>query len=120
MRDLLSIKIDLVTLQHIFSAHKHILRDLPKACHELYGDMQKRQAYELYIEDLMTKLDKILSTLRFLVEIVQSLTDTYNTMLSLTTNTTITRLTVFSVITGVMTIIVGAYGMNVSLPGGLV
>ncbi|HKL44389.1 MAG TPA: CorA family divalent cation transporter, partial [Candidatus Absconditabacterales bacterium] len=42
---------------------------------------------------------------------------TYNSLMSIKTNSMISILTIFTAIIGIMTFITGLYGMNVSLPG---
>lgn len=49
-------------------------------------------------------------------ENVDSLYDTYSSLVSMKTNRAVTTLTIFTAVLGVMTLITGWYGMNVSLP----
>ena len=53
----------------------------------------------LYIEDLDSKLDKILDNISLNYESLKSLTETYRSLIDLQTNKTLTRLTIVTVAT---------------------
>lgn len=99
-------------LKYTFLPQKEILREMQKVCSGFY-----EWDLDVYFEDLDYKLDKIINTTLILYETIQSLTDTYDAMLNLQTNSIIRVLTVFTAITWILTFISWFYGMNVNLPG---
>lgn len=105
-------KRNIVFLKHTFLPQEEILMDLQKEIPKLY-----KEDLEVYFEDLESKLGKISNTIEISFENVDSLGETYNTLMTIKTNSVISVLTIFSVITGVLTLISGIYGMNVTLPG---
>jgi magnesium transporter len=72
---------------------------------------------DVYFEDLVYKLDKITNTLSVWFENIDSLSDTYNSLMSIKTNSMIGVLTIFAAITWVLTLVSWIYGMNITLPG---
>lgn len=62
------------------------------------------------------KLEKIWSNLENLKELIESLQDTNESIISHTTNNVIKTLTIFSVLMLPLNLLVGIYGMNVHLP----
>lgn len=102
-----------VIMKHMFLPHQEIIALLQEEVIKFFwGEL------DVYFEDLAYKIDKILNTVEILHEDIESLYDTYNAMVNMKTNTIITVLTMFSVVTGILTWIAGIYGMNVPLPGG--
>lgn len=59
----------------------------------------------MYFEDLESKLDKIMNTTLILYETTQSLTETYDALMNIQTNTIIRVLTILTAITGILTLI---------------
>ena len=117
IEQLLSKKINMIILQHIFSPQEEILDDLTKQAEEMFGKKDfKQQQMELYIDDLVSKRDKIIGTISLLYDTVDSLTWSYNALMTIKTNRKITVLTVFTAVLWVLTLVVGAYGMNIQLP----
>lgn len=115
---LMTKKLNMVALTHMFRPQRETLVELNKALKRIHGaNTHKEEEYGLYIDDLDAKLDKILNNTSKTYETVKSLADTYDTILSIKTNRNIVILTIFTAITGILTLIVGAYGMNVPLPG---
>jgi magnesium transporter len=72
---------------------------------------------DVYFEDLVYKLDKIMNTLSVWFENIDSLSDTYNSLMNIKTNSMIGVLTIFAAITWILTLISWIYGMNITLPG---
>jgi magnesium transporter len=100
-----------VTLKHMFMPHQEIVWLLQEEMLKFFwGEL------DVYFEDLAYKIDKILNTVEILHEDIESLYDTYNAMVNMRTNTIITVLTIFTALTGIMTLISGIFGMNVPLP----
>ena len=90
---------------------KEILDEIQGVCEWFY-----EWDLDVYFVDLQSKLDKIINTNLLLYETIQSLTDTYDAMLNLQTNSIIRMLTVFTALTWIMTFISWFYGMNIALP----
>jgi len=105
-------KRNIVFLKHTFLPHEEILEELQKIIPQFY-----KEELDVYFEDLESKLGKITNTINISFENTDSLGETYNTLMTIKTNSVINVLTIFSVITGVLTLISGIYGMNVTLPG---
>ena len=72
---------------------------------------------EVYFDDAVDKIEKIWSSLENMKELIESLQDTNESIISHTTNNVIKILTVFSVVMLPLTFLTGLYGMNVALPG---
>ena len=87
-------KRNIVLLKHIFAPQEEIMEELAKNLPKLYED-----ELDVYFDDLEYLLDKIQNSTELLFENVESLTDTYNTMMNIKTNTIITILTIFTAIT---------------------
>lgn len=100
-----------VTLKHMFMPHQEIIGLLQEEMLKFFGG-----ELDVYFEDLAYKVDKILNTVEILHEDIESLYDTYNAMVNMRTNTIITVLTIFTALTGIMTLISWVFGMNVPLP----
>ncbi len=118
LEELMAKKINMITLQHIFRAQRQTLHEfksiLKKVLHTADEEIQDAK---LYVEDLDAKLDKILDTISLNYNSLQSLWDTYASLIDLQTNKTISYLTVVTVWFWFITLLAGLYGMNVSLPG---
>lgn len=118
LQELLSKKINMSTLQHIFRAQRQTLQEFKSILKKvLHTDQDDVEDAKLYIEDLDAKLDKILDTISLNYNSLQSLGDTYASLIDLQTNKTISYLTVVTVGFGFITLLAGLYGMNVALPG---
>ena len=94
LEDLMIKKRNIVSLKHMFMPHQDILQDLQKMIYKIY-----QEELDVYFEDLSYKHDKIMNNLAVSFENVESLSETYNTLMNLKTNSVINVLTVFSVIT---------------------
>jgi magnesium transporter len=72
----------------------------------------------VYYGDMSDHMDKIWDGLCEYKDIIESLSDTFNSLSSNRINEILRVLTILTVISAVLTVIVGFYGMNVPLPGG--
>jgi magnesium transporter len=72
----------------------------------------------VYFGDMLDHVDKIWDGLCEYKDIIESLSDTFNSLSSNRINEILRVLTILTVISAVLTVIVGFYGMNVPLPGG--
>lgn len=70
----------------------------------------------IYFDDIVDKIEKIWSILETQKEVIESLEDTNESLLSHNINSTMKTLTVFSVIMLPLTFLTGLFGMNVMLP----
>lgn len=118
LEELMSKKINMITLQHIFRPQRQTLSEFKQILKKvLHTDEDEVADAKLYIEDLDSKLDKILDNVSLNYELLKSLAETYGDMIDLQTNKNISQLTTVTVATGMMSVLVGLYGMNVVLPG---
>jgi magnesium transporter len=91
---------------------EEILEELNKVTVKKY-----KWELDVYFEDLQYKQDKIMSNIAIANESTVTLSDTYNSLMSIKTNSMISVLTIVTVIIWIMTFITGLYGMNLDLPG---
>lgn len=71
---------------------------------------------EIYFDDVVDQIEKIWNILETQKEVIESLEDTNESLLSHKINNTMRTLTVFSVIMLPLTFLTGLFGMNVQLP----
>ena len=71
----------------------------------LRTDEDEVEDAKLYIEDLDSKLDKILDNISLNYESLKSLAETYGDMIDLQTNKNLSRLTMVTVGTGMMSVL---------------
>jgi magnesium transporter len=71
---------------------------------------------DVYFEDLEYKTSKILWQISIIHENIDSISEIFNTITNMMTNTNIGILTVLTVIIWIMTMISWIYWMNISLP----
>lgn len=111
LEQLMTKKLNMAHIKYTFQPQEEILDELNNVIHHFYeGDL------EVYFWDLQSKQKKIVATTWFLYDTVNSLTDTYDGLMNIQTNMIIRVLTVFTAITGLMTLITGFYGMNMQIP----
>jgi magnesium transporter len=94
LEDLTIKKRNIVFLKHAFLPHGEILEELQKIIPKFY-----KEDLEVYFEDLVSKYDKIMNTVHISFENVESLGETYNTLMNIKTNSVINVLTLFSATT---------------------
>lgn len=104
-------KRNLSFIKHNFISQKEILEELINTLPSFY-----EEELEVYFDDLVSKHGRIVHTVDDLTENINSLADTYNSLMSIRMNDTILLLTVVTIILWTMTLIAWIYGMNVSLP----
>ena len=71
---------------------------------------------EIYFDDVVDQIEKLWNILETEKEVIESLEDTNESLLSHKINNTMRTLTVFSVIMLPLTFLTGLFGMNVQLP----
>lgn len=87
-------KRNIVSLKHMFTPHKEILDELQNAVPKFH-----KEDLDVYFEDLEYKLEKIMNTIAISFENIESLADTYNSLMTIKTNSMIGVLTIFAAIT---------------------
>ena len=93
----------MITLQHIFRPQRQTLQEFKQTLKKILRiDEDEVEDAKLYIEDLDSKLDKILDNISLNYESLKSLAETYGDMIDLQTNRNISRLTMVTVGTGMM------------------
>lgn len=101
-----------IMLKHVMLPQEEILQELSKVTiKKFHGE------FDVYFEDLQYKHDKIMSHIAISNESTVTLSDTYNSLMSIKTNAMISILTIVTAIIWIMTFITWLYGMNVILPG---
>lgn len=98
-------------IKHNFISQKEILEELADTLPSFF-----EEELEVYFDDLISKQGKIVHTIDDQTDNINSLADTYNSLMSIRMNDTILLLTVVTIILGTMTLVAGLYGMNVQLP----
>lgn len=101
-----------IVLKHIMLPQEEILEELNKVTIKKF-----KWELDVYFEDLQYKQDKIMHQIAISNENTETLSDTYNSLMSVKTNSLISVLTIFTAIIWIMTFITGLYGMNIVLPG---
>ena len=82
-----------INLKHIMTPQEEILAELGKLLKELYhGDL------DVYFEDLEYKHDKIMSNIAIVTESTDTLSDSYNSLMTIKTNHMVSVLTIVTVI----------------------
>jgi magnesium transporter len=111
LEDIMIKRRNIVGLKHTIMPQQEIIHEIQVEAVKFYGG-----ELDVYFEDLLYKIDKILSTISILHEDIDSLYDTHNAMVSMKTNTIVTLLTIFTGLIWMMTLITWWFGMNVPLP----
>lgn len=111
VRDILWLKKDVINFRRVISPQRAVIAQL-----EHKNKKFLPENLEVYFDDVVDKIEKIWSNLENLKELVETIQDTNEVLLSHQTNRVIKILTVFSVVMLPLTVITGFYGMNVALP----
>lgn len=107
LRDILLLKKDMINFRRIIIPQRGVVAQLE---HKTPGDL------DVYFDDIVDKIEKIWSMLENMKELIESLHETNETIISHNTNNVIKVLTVFSAVMLPLTVITGFYGMNLVLP----
>ena len=102
---------NIITLRKIILPQRSVIASLEHK--------QKRFLSEdlvIYFDDVVDQIERLWSLLETQKEIIESLEDTNESLLSHNINSTIRTLTVFSAIMLPLTFLTGLFGMNVKLP----
>lgn len=112
LKDILNVKKNIITFRRVIAPQRRVVAQI-----EHKNKKFLPEALEIYFDDVVDKVEKIWGTLENLKELIESLQDTNESIISHTTNNVIKILTVFSVVMLPLTFLTGLYGMNVGLPG---
>ncbi|MBU2524909.1 magnesium/cobalt transporter CorA [Patescibacteria group bacterium] len=113
LKDVLLLKKDIITLRRAIAPQRQVIAQLEhKHTRFLPANL------EIYFDNVVDKIEKIWANLENLKELVVSVQEINESIISHNTNNIIKILTMFSVIMMPMTVITGAYGMNLNLPFG--
>lgn len=111
LKEILSTKKDIINYRRIIIPQRTLITQL-----EHKNKKFLPENLDVYFDDVVDKVEKIHNNLETLWDIVTSLHETNESILSHNTNNIIKILTIFSVIMLPLTFITGLYGMNVGLP----
>ena len=109
--DIMVTKKNIITLRKIILPQRTVIAALEHK--------QKRflpEDLEIYFDDVVDQIEKLWNILETQKEVIESLEDTNESLLSHKINNTMRTLTVFSVIMLPLTFLTGLFGMNVELP----
>jgi magnesium transporter len=109
--DIMVVKKNIITLRKILMPQRTVIAALEHK--------QKRflpENLEIYFDDVVDQIEKMWNILETQKEVIESLEDTNESLLSHKINNTMRTLTVFSVIMLPLTFLTGLFGMNVQLP----
>ena len=109
--NIMLIKKNIITLRKIMLPQRSVIAALEHK--------QKRFLPEnlvIYFDDIVDQIEKLWNILETQKEVIESLEDTNESLLSHNINSTMRTLTVFSVIMLPLTFLTGLFGMNVKLP----
>lgn len=111
LKDILSFKKDVITFRRIIIPQRTLVAQL-----EHKNKKFLPETLDVYFDDVVDKVERIFNNLETLRDIVASLQETNESILTHNTNNIIKILTIFSVIMLPLTFITGFYGMNINLP----
>ncbi len=111
LKDILVTKKNIITFRRLIAPERTVVAQIEHKNKKFLPD-----TLDIYFDDVLDKVEKIWNTLENQQELIESLQDTNESIISHTTNNVIKILTVFSVMIMPLTFITGLYGMNVALP----
>lgn len=112
LKDILNVKKNIITFRRVIAPQRAVVAQIE---HKNKKFLPER--LEIYFDDVVDKVEKIWAMLENHKELIESLQDTNESIISHTTNNVIKTLTIFSVVMLPLTFLTGLYGMNVGLPG---
>lgn len=108
LKEILSTKKDIINYRRIIIPQRTLIAQL-----EHKNKKFLPENLDIYFDDVVDKVEKIFNNLESLWDIITSLHETNESILSHNTNNIIKILTIFSVIMLPLTFVTGLYGMNV-------
>ena len=107
LKDILLLKKDIINFRRIIMPERSIIAQL-----EHKNKKFLPENLDVYFDDIVDMIEKMWNNLENLQELVDSLQETNESIISHNTNNVIKVLTIFSVIMLPLTLITGFYGMN--------
>lgn len=111
LNEILVIKKDIINFRRMIIPQRSVVAQLEHKNKKFLPD-----SLEVYFDDIVDKIEKLWSSLENLKELIESLQDTNESVISHNTNKVMKTLTIFSVVMLPLTVVTGFYGMNVGLP----
>ena len=108
LKEILMLKKDIINFRRIIMPQRSIIANL-----EHKNKKFLPEKLDVYFDDIVDKIEKLWNNLENMQELVASLQDTNESIISHNTNNVIKILTLFSVVMLPLTFITGFYGMNV-------
>lgn len=108
LKDILFLKKDLINFRRIIMPERAIIAQL-----EHKNKKFLPEDLDVYFDDIVDKIEKLWNNLENMQELVLSIQETNESLISHNTNNVIKILTIFSVVMLPLTFITGFYGMNV-------
>ncbi|MFA5854976.1 MAG: magnesium transporter CorA family protein [Candidatus Gracilibacteria bacterium] len=111
IKDILNAKKSIIVFKRTMALHRTVIAQIEHKNKKFLTD-----DLDVYFDDILDKVEKIWASLENLDELIESLQDTNESLISHTTGDVIKTLTVFNVIMLPLNLVAGMYGMNVALP----
>ena len=111
LRDILNTKKNIIAMRRVIQPQRRVVAQI-----EHKNKKFLPESLEIYFDDVVDKIEKAWSSLENLKELIESVQDTNESIISHRTNEVIKILTIFSVVISPLTFLTGLYGMNVGLP----
>lgn len=111
LRDILNTKKNIITMRRVIQPQRRVVAQI-----EHKNKKFLPESLEIYFDDVVDKIEKAWANLENLKELIESVQDTNESIISHRTNEVIKILTIFSVVISPLTFLTGLYGMNVGLP----
>lgn len=111
LKDIMLLKKNIITLRSMILPQRSVMATLEHK-HKRFLP----EALTIYFDDIVDKIEKSWNILESQKEVIESLEDTHESVLSHNINNTMRTLTVFSVILLPLSVMTGLFGMNVKLP----
>lgn len=108
LKDILLLKKDIINFRRIIMPQRAIIAQLEHKNKKFLSEK-----LNVYFDDIVDKIEKIWNNLENLQELVASIQDTNESIISHNTNNIIKVLTIFSVIMLPLNLVTGFYGMNI-------
>lgn len=111
LKEILNVKKNIIMFRRIITPERTVIAQIEHKNKKFLPD-----TLEVYFDDILDKVEKIWSRLENLKELIESLQDTNESIISHATNDVIKTLTVFNVVMLPLNLVAGMYGMNIGLP----
>ncbi|PIZ73091.1 magnesium transporter CorA [Candidatus Peregrinibacteria bacterium CG_4_10_14_0_2_um_filter_43_11] len=109
--DIMTLKKNIITLRKIILPQRSVIAALEHKQRRFLSD-----DLAVYFDDIVDQIEKVWNIMETQKEVIESLEDTNESLLSHNINLTMRTLTVFSAIMLPLTFITGLFGMNVKFP----